>query len=285
MSEILIQCVVVLYECTVEDSRTLQALAKFCRQQNDLARRIDLLLYDNSSHPQTINLNQWIDCGSVEYCHAKENGGLLAAYTEALRRARENGIDWLLLLDQDTTLAPTMFPVLFSELRSSLTPNICALVPKLMQNGLIISPQIVGRFLNHDCSAAFSGISSKTITAFNSAACLRVQALDAIGGFPRDYWLDFLDYIMFHRLQAAGGQVLILDITMEHHLSLRNLETEMSLVRYANVLASEWRFIRETGSRGGPLIHRLRLFKRAFGYSFNLKNKAYALITLRAILE
>ena len=124
MSEILIQCVVVLYECTFDDSRTLQSLAEICRRQNNLARRIALLIYDNSSRPQTINLNQWIDCGSVEYRHAEENGGLLAAYTEALKRAKENGIDWLLLLDQDTALSPTLFPVLFSDLESDLASNI-----------------------------------------------------------------------------------------------------------------------------------------------------------------
>ena len=202
-----------------------------------------------------------------------------------MKRAKENGIDWLLLLDQDTALSPTLFPVLFSDLESNLASNICALVPKLIQDGSIVSPQIVGRFHNHDCSAVFSGTSSKKITAFNSAACLRAKALDAIGGFPREYWLDFLDHITFHRLQAAGGQVLILDVIMEHNLSLRNLEAEMSLFRYTNMLASEWRFVRETGSGGGPLVHRLRLLKRALSHGFRLKNKAYAFITLRAILE
>lgn len=40
---------------------------------------------------------------------------------------------------------------------------------------------------------------------------------------------------MFHRLQAAGGRVLVLNIVVEHRLSLRNLEAEMGLDRYTNV--------------------------------------------------
>jgi GT2 family glycosyltransferase len=284
MSDILIQCVVVLYECTLGDSKTLLSLAEACRQHSGLSKRISLLIYDNSRYPQSANLDRW-NFGVVKYHHASENGGLAAAYNQALSMAIEADIQWLLLLDQDTVLVPTLFPALVTAIEFPLPPEIHGVVPKLMQQGEILSPQIVGRFHNHDFPVAFSGTFRGKITALNSAACLKVQALAAIGGFPREYWLDFLDHIIFHRLQAAGARILILDIVVEHSLSLRNLETEMSLNRYANVLAAEWRFVRETGTGGGPIVHRLRLFGRAFGYSVKLHNKAYALRTFRAILE
>jgi hypothetical protein len=67
--------------------------------------------------------------------------------------------------------------------------------------------------------------------------------------------------------------VLVLNIVVEHRLSLRNLEAEMGLDRYANVLSAEWRFVRETGLGGGPLIHRLRLLKRTLIHTMNLRNK------------
>ena len=107
----------------------------------------------------------------------------------------------------------------------------------------------------------------------------------AIGRFPREYWLDFLDHIMFHRLQEAGGLVLVLNVVIEHRLSLHNLEAEMDLERYANVLSAEWRFVRETGSGGGHLVHRLRLLKRALSHTIKLRNKNYAVKTLRAVFE
>ena len=283
MPKKLIQCVVVIYECTLENSRTLQSLAACFRNQSNLAQQITLLIYDNSRHSQQANLDHWI-CGAVNYHHALENGGLSAAYNEALSLARQGGLEWLLLLDQDTVLHPDLLPALFAAITSSPQADICAIAPKLKQRGKIISPQIVGRFRNYDYPAASSGIQHMPVTAFNSAACMRVEAVTKVGGFPNAYWLDYLDHIMFHRLQAVGGRVLILDAVMEHQLSLQNLEMEMSLDRYANVLAAEWRFVRETGWGGGEGVHRLRLFKRTMLYAIKLHNKAYALMTLRAVL-
>jgi GT2 family glycosyltransferase len=284
MSEILIQCVVVLYKCSLDESKTLQSLAEFCRRQNSLAQQIALLIYDNSHRPEPTELDRW-DCGSVEYRQALANDGLAVAYNYALSMARGAGIEWLLLLDQDTVLNPALFSVLFTTITPRLSSSVCAIVPKLMQEGVMLSPQMVGQFHNYDCSSEFSGIYEKQVTAFNSAACLRVQALVGIGGFPVEYWLDYLDHATFHRLQAAGGRVLILDVTMEHRLSLQSLEAEMDLDRYANVLAAEWRFVRETGTGGGTLIHRLRLLRRSLTHAIKLRNKAYASKTLRAALE
>ncbi len=284
MSEILIQCVVVLYQCNLENSATLGSLAEFGLQQRDFARRVALLIYDNSPEPQPSISDRW-NLGAFEYCHASKNEGLAAAYNHALLMAHEADVKWLLLLDQDTVLQPTLFEALFAVIESPLSPKVCAIVPRLIQDGRMLSPQRVGRFRNHDYPEAGESACHTPITAFNSAACVRVQSLEAIGGFPGEYWLDYLDHVVFHRLQAAGGRVLVLDVVMKHRLSLRNLETEMSLDRYANLLASEWRFVRETGSGGGPLIHRLRLLKRALSHSVRLKNKAYASKTLRAVLE
>jgi GT2 family glycosyltransferase len=255
-----------------------------CRQHEGLSRQIALLIYDNSPDQQAAHLDRW-NFGVIEYHHSSENGGVASAYNQALSKAIEADIAWLLLLDQDTMITPALFPALFDALESPSMPEICAVVPKLARHGEIFSPQIVGQFHNHNFPTAFSGIYNGQIAALNSAACVRTQALLAIGRFPCEYWLDFLDHIVFHRLQAAGGRVLILNIVVEHNLSLHNLEEEMSLDRYANVLSAEWRFVRETGSGGGAFVHRLRLLKRTLTHAFKLRNKAYAFRTLRAILE
>jgi GT2 family glycosyltransferase len=284
MSRCLIQCVVVLYECTLDDSKTLQSFAEVCRLEGTTSRQISLLVYDNSPNSQQTDLERW-NCGTVEYRHASENGGLAAAYNYALSRALEAKIEWLLLLDQDTVLTQAFFLHLLAAVASPLSPKICAIVPKLIQAEKILSPQFVGIFRNSSCSNAFSGLSHDRLTAFNSAACLRVSAVMTIGGFPAEYWLDFLDHIVFHRLQADGSKVLVLEVFLEHQLSWRNLESEMSLSRYTNLISAEWRFIRETGVGGGPALHRLRLLNRALVYSIRFRNKAYALKTLRAVAD
>ena len=284
MNSGLIQCVVVLYKCSFRDSTTIRSLAECFLEGNEIAKRLSILVYDNSPLAQPWE-ETFLPGWPIEYQHAAENRGLPDAYNQALSVAQQKGIEWLLLLDQDTVLDANFLHALFAATGRPPQPEVCAIIPKLFREGTRLSPQWVALFRNRPLARGFSGISRKTVTAMNSAACLRVQAVLSIGGFPQKYWLDYLDHVVFHRLQAAGGKVLILDIVMEHRLSLRNLEAEMSLPRFANFLNAEWMFVRETHSGGGPTIHRLRLALRALSYAIRMRNNAYARQTVRAVFD
>src|SRR5260370_24045817 len=100
MSKILIQCVVVLYKCDLDDSKTLLSLKEVCRQFSGLSRRIALLIYDNSPDPQAANLDHW-SFGAIEFHHAPENGVLASAYNKTLLHAIEAYIKLLFLFDYD----------------------------------------------------------------------------------------------------------------------------------------------------------------------------------------
>lgn len=279
-----IQFVVVLYQCTLSESKTIRSLINCCERDRALTDQFSILIYDNSPIAQHFDVLDW-PFGQSEYRHDAANGGLAAAYNHALTLARDKKIDWLLLLDQDTVVRPELMSTLVQQIAAPLHADICAMVPKLVQNQTVLSPQIVGRFRNHSVAPTFSGMSSRLVTAFNSGACLRVTAVTGVGAFPQEYWLEYLDHIMFSRLQSHGGKVLILDVTMQHQLALKNLETEMSPARYTNVLAAEWRFIRETGWGSGSLVHRVRLVIRALRHALKLRNKQYALQALHSALS
>lgn len=283
MGAIVIQSVVVLYKCPLEESRTLRSLASSCSQRKDLAQRIALLIYDNSPEPQLHRLDESI-YGAIEYRHTGENGGLSAAYGEALSMARGSGIEWLLLLDQDTVLEADFLPALMAAITSPLPGEICAIVPKVAQEGKTLSPQFLTRLRRHDLPPGFAGMHRKPIAALNSGACMRVKAVTAVGGFPRDYWLDYLDHIMFYRLQAAGGRIWVLDVELQHRLSFRNMETEMPVKRYRSLLAAEWSYIRESGADGGAWAHRIRLIRRALGQALKYNNKEYARLSFAAAI-
>jgi GT2 family glycosyltransferase len=240
-----------------------------------------LLIYDNSPREQPHEFDG-TGFGSFTYVHDSQNSGLATAYNSGLMEATRSGADWLLLLDQDTELKQTYLQSLFAAVESSHDGSVSAMVPKLMYGTTALSPQRVGRLSNRSVSADFFGISHDQLTALNSAACLRVRAVEAIGGFPQEYWLDFLDHVIFHRLQAAGGKIQVLDAVVQHRLSLMNLEEEMSVPRYIGMLKAEWNFVRETGFGGGIFCHRLRLLKRTLANAVRWKNKAYARETLRA---
>jgi GT2 family glycosyltransferase len=282
-TEPLIQCVIVLYKQRPSEARSLSSLSEICALDPSIAERIRVLVQDNSPESQA-SLFEAASLG-FEYHHAAENPGLADAYNRALEMATDRKAAWLLLLDQDTVLKRGFLLQLLAAVQSEASDEACAFVPELVKDGSVFSPQVLPRRSFRPLPLGFSGFAADTLDPVNSAACLKVQALSAIGGFPREYWLDFLDVIVFHRLQAAGGRIYVLDSQLEHSLSLLNLEAEMSVARYSNMLAAEWRFIRETGSRGGALIHRLRLLKLSLHRALKLKNKEYARETLRAAMR
>lgn len=269
-----IQAVVVLYQSTIGGSATLESLRGIFAAHPTLREQISLLVYDNSPNPQPANELQDFS-GAVQYLHDGSNGGLATAYGHALDLAVAAGLAWVLLLDQDTTLTEEFFAELLAAIETGPPPQVCAIVPRQVREGILLSPRLVrgGRDLPVE-----DGIAKERLTVFNSAACVRVAALQGIGGFPREFPLDYLDHIVFHRLQAPGGRLLVLPASIEHQLSIKNLAEEMSLERYKRLLAAEWGFIREVKPKGGAPVQRIRLLQRALSQR-SMPNKAYAKAT------
>ena len=281
MPRALIECVVVLYRQSPAESKALTSLLEICAADAELAGLLELLVQDNSPSPQ-----EFVSAGDrkpfAEYYHAPDNPGLADAYNRALQSARDRGIPWLLLLDQDTRLTPEFMEHLRVALQQAGASEYCAFVPQLLQGSRVLSPQVVGRVLHKRIPLGFSGPAKQQILAFNSAACLSVKDLVAIGGFPKQFWLDYLDHMVFYRLQQAGGRIFVLNARLDHSISIAHIEADVSIERFSNILRAEWLFVRETGWGGGPPVHRARLLMRALSHSLKLRNKQYALYTLRA---
>jgi GT2 family glycosyltransferase len=275
-----VQCVLVLYKTDLQQSETYLSLSAFLREDSSWSDRLSLLLYDNSPEPQSVLVPPGL-FASVRYQHDPSNGGLAAAYNQALRLAEDTQCVWLWLFDQDTAVPSRLIPAAMAVIDGTQRTEISAIVPRLMQDGIVNSPLISERFRYRAVDKEFSGTYPGSLTALNSCACMRVSALRRIGGFPAQYWLDYLDHAVFHRLQEQGGKVTVLDVSISHRLSTNNLGEESSRSRYENVLAAEWRFVRETGWGGGSLVHRLRLLKRAARTFLTLREPAFALLVLK----
>jgi GT2 family glycosyltransferase len=275
-----VQCVLVLYKTALQESETFQTLTAALRGYPTLAARISLLIYDNSPEPHSAEPLAGL-FANIRYQHDPTNGGLARAYNQALHAAGEAGCTWLWLFDQDTTVLPGLIPATFAAIDSTPPSTICGIVPRLVQDGIVLSPISVHRFRYLAVDEQLSGIQQRWLTALNSCSCQRVSALQAIGGFPLQYWLDFLDHAVFHRLHERGGRLLVLDVSIPHRLSTNNLRTEASHQRFDNLLAAEWQFVRETGWGGGKLVHRLRLLKRAVRTLVMLREPEFALQVLR----
>jgi len=252
--------VLVLYKSTPLTSQTFRTLCISLRE-TDLACRVKLLIYDNSPAPsfppEDIPTEH-------SYVHDPQNRGLAAAYNAALDLAFKEGRDWLLLFDQDTTVTPSYLTLADRILREiSEEHRIAAIVPKLESGGGIVSPSRVlwAGFLA-PIRRSFSGVAPFQATALNSGTLIRVSAVRHIGGFNTHFWLDYLDHWMFDQLYRAGYSVYVMDIVIQHVLSVRNFAT-MTEVRYRNILRAESAYHRTCRSPIEQKVYVLRLLVRA----------------------
>ena len=270
-------CVLVLYKKTPEQSQALQSLREFFQLHERAGDLPSLLIYDNSAEPAEVRPATWRGV-AVTYRHDARNPGLAEAYNHALESAAASGRRWLLLLDQDTHVTASFLDLLLQR-TTDAHHEVCALVPKLRQGQDILSPTRVKALGEVAVEAEFEGVFEGRIAALNSGACFRVRALQEICGFPLEYPLDYLDHAVFFRLQQAGGKVQVIAAVLEHHLSLLNLNQEMSLDRYRNMLAAESRFVRESAGARGAWILRLRLLKRGWKQATEQRSVRHALAT------
>lgn len=231
--------VVVLYGLKPAESvsyRTLMAqIPEFSAQGN----RIQVLVYDNTGGETAPGPLP----GSVLYEVSPRNAGLAPAYNRGLSLAQSLGFDWLLTLDDDTTLPPRFLMRMAEEAgRREHDRSVAAVVPQLCCGEKPISPVCVRLIHNTALPRGFTGFSNREMFALNSAALLRVTAIAAIGGFPEQFWMNYLDICLHHLLFRAGLRIYVAgDLAVEHKLSLDDYAS-LSPERYRWFLEAESAF-------------------------------------------
>jgi GT2 family glycosyltransferase len=174
-----------------------------------------------------------------------------------------------MLLDQDTTITSDYIAEVLA-LSESLVEDtsIVALVPKLIEGGKVQSPHRPPKLrYPKPLSTVLYGATSEKLHVYNSGAVLRVEALSAIGGFPENFPLDYLDHATFHNLQSREGRLFLLRAMLEHQLSSNQAEMlfhSFLIPRQQSVLAAERKYYRLYGTLLQRTYHRLRLLRIVF---------------------
>ena len=271
MSEI-IQCVLVLYNSRFDQTPAGISLVEALRDLSVERDSIALLAYDNSQLASECALPP-LAIYDQKYVHDPQNGGLAAAYSTGLNCANKNGADWLLLLDQDTTFTARFLREVMGVIHQGVAGNVAAVVPTLLDGDVVVSPKPVPFSILQPLKGRRR---PRFLIVLNSGACLRVKALESIGGFPRDFWLDFLDHVVFYRLQSRGWTVRLLSSKLKHELSIRDIPKKMSIERYRNMLEAEARFLDETLPSTRKVTHRLLLIVKAAYLAVTVHDKRFA---------
>lgn len=270
--------VVVLYGQSPAESAALCSLLEAAAERPEAAQRMSLVIYDNSLRSQQASLPPQFE---TDYIHDGGNAGLARAYNAALARARTQGSAWLLLLDQDTRLTLQYVDELLeatTALESSA--EIGAIVPKLWAGTRLYSPeapflwQIRRQFSNrhHSVQENVTGMAAGPLTAYNSGAALRVSALEQMGGFPEEFWLDYLDHAVFQQLRLDGKRVWVMRTLLEQNLSHMDLET-VPMWRHWSVLAAQTRFVLQFGNAIDRLYFRWWLLKTSRSFRRSCSDK------------
>ena len=165
-----ILAILVLYNRELAQSQSGSSLLRILNDSPELAKHFSLVLYDNSPQPQTPEIAASYP---ICYVHDPSNGGLASAYNFALQRAESEEREWLLLLDQDTSLTPE-FVLELVQATASLhaRPEVAAIVPKLRVNSRIDSPaadlfdQMRRQFLRPE-----HVITQETVQVFSNNRC------------------------------------------------------------------------------------------------------------------
>jgi GT2 family glycosyltransferase len=258
--------VIVVYKCEFAVSKSVSSLLQILEEDTELARRFSLVLYDNSPQPQSAPTSTGF---AIEYVHDPSNGGLVAAYNYALDRAEAEAREWLLLFDQDTSPTSAFLRELVeTAVKLQDEKRVAAIVPKLLVQGKILSPtvhfvdQLRRQYRRSEqiVSSDIAGIQQQRLGGYNSAATLRVSALRSIGGFPPEFWLDYLDHTVFHKFFVHGYRTFVMHATLIHdssHAELENVPTW----RMHNVLLAQTLFVKRSGNFFDQLLYRVWLLR------------------------
>jgi GT2 family glycosyltransferase len=269
--------VVVRYRISLEDSQTFASLSKAYLSQPDLIARTRVLIWDNSpSAPPEVKLPF-----PFEYRHTGLNLGVSGAYNCALALAEERSCPWLLLLDQDTTLPEDFLSRMLEYARfHEANSRIAAIAPFLICDSQPVSPAVIRMDHAQPLPLSFSGEHQLPAHAANSGAVMRVSALRAVGGYDEDFWLDYSDITLFHRLYLHGWLLYVAgDIHLQHSLSTNNYDEAMSPERYRNAIAAEGAYWDLYRSRRDNLALTARLSLRAIKQWIVYRNKEFSRIT------
>jgi GT2 family glycosyltransferase len=257
-----ILAVVVLYKQRADESTTLRALLPQLEGMGGGVGGLDIrfVLFDNGPDPRPPTSLP----ACIEYHAAARNEGVAGAYNYGLRQAVAEAYDWLLTLDQDTELPPHFLQAMrdaADQLRENET--IAAIVPHLVDAGTSVSPARMRFARTTAIPLGFSGIPEGEPRALNSAALLRVSALQELGGFNPCFWLSFLDGWLHREFHLRGKKIFVLgNIQAEHKLSLLNYRERLSLAQFRNFLSAESAFNDLYSGRLEGLLYSARLMGR-----------------------
>ncbi len=220
-----IAAILVLYNCPMNESLTLQSLNSAGKAASTILK---VFVYDNSAERQ--KAADFSNLEIVETYHDAGNPGVSKAYNHFAEKLK-NQFSWFLLLDQDT-----QFPEgYFRELLEVEEYNSELILPRLMQGSQLISPHGFYNGYSRSIAPPATGLQPLTQrSALNSGILISSKAFKEAGGYAEDVPLYFSDQVFIQRLKDSG---------IDHYYLLNSVCThQMASNDISNIPAFKRRF-------------------------------------------
>jgi GT2 family glycosyltransferase len=220
-----------------------------------------VLIWDNS--PDTISDSErdWLKSNfrSAEHHHYEENQPLSKVYNEIIetRIKKSNEFDYLLLLDQDSTLPSNFLEEANQTAR--LYPDVELFIPTVLSHGHIVSPAYLIYFKGFYMSRKHIGrLELKFKSAVNSGMLISTKYLSTkFHRYPSELSFYGTDDWFCRQFAHNHGSCFVLDAEILHNLSTFNEENiDGKLWRHREIIRAN-RFLNRASrlTRWGCLLY------------------------------
>lgn len=213
----MLNALIVIYNKSCIESTTFKFISNY-------SKKIKIIIFDNST----------IDCGNKEYCEVNgisyytmnQNIGLSRAYNFILNKIKLDKSNYLLILDDDTTLNDEYI----KDVLESINQNAAdVLLPLVWSKNELISPS----YLSFNCRVKriknLRVINKRKITAINSGMVVRTDIYNDIK-YNENLFLDYVDHDFIKRVRENNYKIKILNSSIYQAFS-RNEKQSLSNVK------------------------------------------------------
>ncbi|HRO42877.1 MAG TPA: glycosyltransferase [Flavipsychrobacter sp.] len=220
---------IVTYNRVFYNTESYTTLVKSLQKAGDYTDRI--YVYDNSDESgwkialerNTEHL-RW-------YFHNASNPGLAIAYNTVAKKAFADGFNWLVLLDDDTSV-PTDAYLKYTSAAIAY-PHIQMKVPVLRVEDRIFSPCkffLQRSVMVKDLKAGIYRLGGYRFV--NSGLMIDYSLYIAVGGYDESLKLDFLDFQFIEQCKRFTSHFEVLSFECKHLFSDGETNREKALIRY-----------------------------------------------------
>ena len=185
------------------DAPRIAAVVVLYRPNEDVLSNVDsyygqvdaVIAVDNSELPDARLVTQ-LESRGLTYVSLGGNRGIAAALNAGCRRARDLGFDWVITFDQDSTATPGMVARLAAcvELDQPLARRVALVAPIWQQIGGI--------------PVATVAACLELEIAMTSGSLTRLSAIEELGGFREDFFIDRVDNEFCLRARRRGWRIV-----------------------------------------------------------------------------